>query len=275
MQQFYPPGLLYNTSPHGPVSLMWLDFETTGLDTLKKHITEVTVQFSTERAKTIPDMGFTASLALPENLLQDADDWVKTNMKEVLNNCRFEPNRLRDYLELDHILARWLTYFGSTPEKPTIHLAGNSVWYDRVFIARLLPETFKRLHYRQVDVSSVRLFLESAAPLLQDQFAFTKRELHRTAADVQDSLQQYSLYRAFVRRLAEQAGENLASPNDIRAKGWCVSAHNDYRLNGEAHTYWSFTKAPHYEVHGEGKSDADALNIVRQKIAALEALIAP
>lgn len=54
-------------------------------------------------------------------------------------------------------------------------------------------------------------------------------------------------------------------PDDIRAKGWAVAVHNDYRLRGENHTFWLFTKGERC-VKGEGKTDAEALNAVRAAI---------
>lgn len=54
-------------------------------------------------------------------------------------------------------------------------------------------------------------------------------------------------------------------PDDIRAKGWMVAVHNDYRLNGVFHTFWLFTKGS-VCAQGEGLNDAEALDIVRQKI---------
>lgn len=56
------------------------------------------------------------------------------------------------------------------------------------------------------------------------------------------------------------------SPDDIRALGWAVAVHNDYRLKGEAHTFWLFTKGDR-AINGEGKTDADALNIIRAALA--------
>jgi hypothetical protein len=53
-----------------------------------------------------------------------------------------------------------------------------------------------------------------------------------------------------------------SSPDDIRAMGWTVASHNDYRLNGEAHTFWLFTKDGR-AIKGEGRTDAVALNAVR------------
>lgn len=56
-----------------------------------------------------------------------------------------------------------------------------------------------------------------------------------------------------------------AKPDDIRAKGWIVAVHNDYRLGGELHTFWLFTKHGRC-VKGEGLTDAEALNQVREQL---------
>jgi hypothetical protein len=56
----------------------------------------------------------------------------------------------------------------------------------------------------------------------------------------------------------------------IRADGWAVAVHNDYRLNGEAHTFWGFTKGDRW-VKGEGRTDAEALAVVRTLTAAASA----
>lgn len=56
------------------------------------------------------------------------------------------------------------------------------------------------------------------------------------------------------------------SPDDIRALGWAVAVHNDYKLNGVKHTFWLFTKGDR-NVKGEGLTDAEALNEVRSALA--------
>lgn len=57
-----------------------------------------------------------------------------------------------------------------------------------------------------------------------------------------------------------------ASPDDIRAEGWAVAVHNDYRLNGVNHTFWLFTKGERC-VKGEGRTDAEALAEVRHSLS--------
>lgn len=60
-----------------------------------------------------------------------------------------------------------------------------------------------------------------------------------------------------------------ALPDDIRARGWAVAVHNDYRQGGEPHTFWLFTRDGR-ALKGEGHTDAEALDQVRSALAALE-----
>lgn len=63
-------------------------------------------------------------------------------------------------------------------------------------------------------------------------------------------------------------------PDDLRALGLTVAVHNDYRLRGKAHTFWLFTDDDDLAYKGEGLTDAEALNAVRAKRAALKRLAA-
>lgn len=65
-----------------------------------------------------------------------------------------------------------------------------------------------------------------------------------------------------------------ASADDIRAQGWAVAVHNDYRLNGQPHTFWLFTKGT-TAIKGEGASDAEALGKVRAAVAFAESASHP
>lgn len=54
--------------------------------------------------------------------------------------------------------------------------------------------------------------------------------------------------------------EGLAVLADLRRAGWSVAVHNDYRLNGEAHTFWLMTHPNGRWIKGEGRTDAEALD---------------
>lgn len=59
---------------------------------------------------------------------------------------------------------------------------------------------------------------------------------------------------------------NTASMDEIvsqlRADGWRVGVHSDYRLNGEDHTFWLWTHSSGLCVKGEGRTDLEALRLV-------------
>lgn len=57
-----------------------------------------------------------------------------------------------------------------------------------------------------------------------------------------------------------------ASPDDLRAAGWAVAVHNDYRLGGKTHTFWLLTQNGR-AVKGEGRTDAEALDAIRAEVA--------
>ena len=58
---------------------------------------------------------------------------------------------------------------------------------------------------------------------------------------------------------------NMSTPDDIRATGWSVAIHNDYRLNGEDYTFWLFTKDGK-AIKGEGRTDKEALYCIRKQL---------
>lgn len=55
------------------------------------------------------------------------------------------------------------------------------------------------------------------------------------------------------------------TPLDLRRLGWSVAVHNDYRLNGEFHTFWLLTKGDRC-VKGEGRTDMEALDSIRAQL---------
>lgn len=62
--------------------------------------------------------------------------------------------------------------------------------------------------------------------------------------------------------------QNKSLPDDLREAGWMVAVHNDYRLNDVFHTFWLMTKGDKC-VKGEGKTDEEALNEIRNKLGML------
>lgn len=77
--------------------------------------------------------------------------------------------------------------------------------------------------------------------------------------------------RALVRSMEGVTSDSkLQLTYSIRARGWAVGVHNDYRSNGVPSTFWMFTKGD-FCVRGEGPNDEIALAIVRREIERVEA----
>jgi len=63
-------------------------------------------------------------------------------------------------------------------------------------------------------------------------------------------------------------------PSDLRFMGWTVAVHSDYRLDDQGFTFWLLTKGD-LAVKGEGRNDAEALDIVRARVEELERVCNP
>lgn len=59
--------------------------------------------------------------------------------------------------------------------------------------------------------------------------------------------------------ISEDEAEGIAALRALRSDGWTVAVHNDYRLNGEPHTFWLFTHPSGRWLKGEGRTDGIAL----------------
>lgn len=71
-------------------------------------------------------------------------------------------------------------------------------------------------------------------------------------------------------RRFEQGLGARSRPDDLRARGWAVAVHNDYRQDAVPHTFWLFTKGE-LAAKGKGRTDAEALDAARRDIDRLEA----
>lgn len=74
-------------------------------------------------------------------------------------------------------------------------LCGNSIWQDRRFLAKYMPDLEKYLHYRNIDVSSVKELVKRWYPSLP---AFKKQKLHTALSDIRESILELQYYREHV-----------------------------------------------------------------------------
>lgn len=170
--------------------LVWIDLEMTGLDPETDVIVEIATIVTDgwlERVELGPDLVVSA----PADALARMDATVRTmhtssGLVEAIKATR-RTARQAEQLTLEFVRAL-------VPQPATAPLAGNSVHADRMFLRRYMPELEAHLHYRNVDVSTLKELARRWRPALLDG-APKKREQHRALEDITESIAELRFYR--------------------------------------------------------------------------------
>lgn len=175
--------------------LVWMDLEMTGLD-LSRHVIVEVAALVTDAELNILGEGVDLVVSATEDELTEMDDFV-TNMHQtngLLDEIRSSTVSLKD--AEDAVLA--LIEEHCDPEHPA-PLAGNSIATDRSFIREQMPRLDKALHYRMVDVSSIKELARRWFPRVYFNQP-DKGMAHRALADIVESIRELDFYRraAFV-----------------------------------------------------------------------------
>lgn len=184
--------------------LLWADLETSQLDYSTGEILQIVVILSDKKASKLYG-GWNFTVAQSDRVVGQADTWVKENLPDLLENSLTNLWRAR-YAIIDVTIDEWLNTFdcGLPGATNGPMLAGNSVWFDRAFIKRFLPKLYSRLHYRQLDVTSLQTFMHSAAPNhVETLLKFEKKKRHEAYSDVMESISQYRHYMRYLQFLSE------------------------------------------------------------------------
>ncbi len=201
--------------PSAPSNLLWIDFETTGLDSEKDHILQAAVVITNRDASDCASGFWTPIDHQTDGVLDDLYWWTKENLPaSIMEDCRTHPNRMSPQA-LDESIVTMLKCYGfvasyergiSSTAGPRLGpmLAGNSVWFDRGFVKKFLPRTYACLHYRQVDVTSVETFLNAAFPRYAQELTFKKQRKHDAPADIRESIEQYRFFMEVLKRATVQ-----------------------------------------------------------------------
>lgn len=182
--------------------LIWIDCEMTGLSLESDVLVEIAVLVTDSELNLIGRGVDVVIKATPEQL--GAMNEFVTQMHTDSGLITEIPNGITVEAAEDAILA-YLESTGTTPGKSP--LAGNSVSVDRNFITRDMPRLTEYLHYRTVDVSSIKELARRWYPKIY--FAApAKTGNHRALGDIQDSIEELKYYRANVFIEAPSTGAN-------------------------------------------------------------------
>lgn len=172
-----------------PSKLLWLDLEMTGLDTENDVILEVAAEVTDFSLKTLGSY---------ESLVQQDHDTVVARMQANVWWRDYPTNRDEFIQKLDtgkplaaaeqEMIALVQEHFGDEPAV----LAGNSIYNDRLFIKKYMPNLDLKLHYRMLDVSAWKVVMQARFGV-----NYEKKEVHRAFDDVQASIAELQSYLDF------------------------------------------------------------------------------
>ena len=198
----------------GPVQdkLVWIDCEMTGLRLETDKLIEVAALVTDSELNVLGD-GIDIVIHADEDALAGMPDVVT----EMHRKSGLTDEVRRSTVTVAEAEQQILAYIREHVTSPgTVPLAGNSIATDRGFIARDMPELDKYLHYRMIDVSSIKELCRRWYPRIY--FGQPEKGLaHRALADIRESIRELEYYRrtAFVPDPGPSTTEITAIVNDL------------------------------------------------------------
>ena len=198
--------------PEAPASaddrLVWIDLEMTGLDVERHRIVELAVIVTDARLEVLAD-GLDLIVHQPPEVLAEMDDFVrKMHTKSGLLG-EIE----RSQLSLDDAGKQAVEYIARfVPEPGTAPMCGNSIGVDRRFLDRYLPDLDKYLHYRSIDVSSIKELCRRWYPTVYQKRP-SKAEAHRALDDIRESVAELRYYRDTIMRPPAETASPPSPPS--------------------------------------------------------------
>jgi oligoribonuclease len=169
-----------------PTKLLWVDLEMTGLDAEHDVILEVAAEVTDFEFKTLTN--YEAIVRQPREMVVDRmqkNIWWKdypANRDEFIS--KLDSGKASEQVERE-LVELVEQHFGDEPAV----LAGNSIHNDRKFVAKWWPQLDLKLHYRMLDVSAWKVFMQGRYGV-----NFEKKEVHRAFDDIQASIAELQYY---------------------------------------------------------------------------------
>ncbi|EDW98188.2 probable oligoribonuclease [Drosophila yakuba] len=170
--------------------IVWMDLEMTGLDIEKDKILEVSC-IITDKDLNVKSEGPCFAINHPQEVYDTMNEWCKEHHYKsgLVDRCKssdVKPEQASNLL---------LSYLEMNVPKRACPLGGNSVYMDRLFLRKFMPLVDDYLHYRIVDVSTIKELAKRWRPKVLTS-APKKSVAHRSLDDILESINELKYYKA-------------------------------------------------------------------------------
>lgn len=170
-------------------NLVWIDCEMTGLHVEYDVLLEIATIITDAQLNEVAQ-GPSLVIHQPDSVLAEMHSWCKIQHgSSGLTQAVQEST-----VTLEQAQKETLDFISTYCDLNTGVLAGNTVWQDRLFIAKYMPQVTDYLHYRLVDVSSIKELVKRWYPK-DPRTDFKKPTNHRALDDIRASIEELRHYR--------------------------------------------------------------------------------
>ena len=160
----------------------------TGLDTQTDHIIEIATIVTDENLNELAS-GPEIVIRMDKSVMDGMDDWNTRQHGESGLTQRVLESHISTR-EAEVLTLKFLRQYVTAGKSP---MCGNSICQDRRFLARLMPDLEAYFHYRNLDVSTLKILAQRWAPDVAG--GFSKESSHRALEDIRDSINELIWYR--------------------------------------------------------------------------------
>ena len=169
-------------------NLVWIDLEMTGLDPEADLIIEIATVVTDKHLVVLAE-GPVLAVHQSDTVLDGMDEWNTTQHSASGLVERVKGSTVSE-VQAEQETLTFLRQYVDAGKSP---MSGNSICQDRRFLARYMPELERFFHYRNLDVSSLKILAQLWVPEVAARFQ--KQGAHLALADIHDSIRELRYYR--------------------------------------------------------------------------------
>jgi oligoribonuclease len=169
-------------------NLVWVDLEMTGLDVEKHKVIEIAT-IVTDKELNVLAEGPVMAIHQSDAELDKMDEWCTTTHGQTGLTKRVQESTISE----NEAIQKTIQFLESYVPHGKSPMCGNSIGQDRRFMAKHMPELEAFFHYRNLDVTTLKILAQQWKPQIMD--GFVKQGVHLALDDIRESIAELAYYK--------------------------------------------------------------------------------